>query len=74
VAGAGLAFLIPAALYTTQPTYVLIALGVFVVAAAGGFAMFLLYHLRQRPLPIAFMLGHGAAALVAYVLLLIALF
>jgi hypothetical protein len=45
-----------------------------VVAAAGGFAMFLLYHLRNRPLPIAFMLGHGAAALVAYVLLLIALF
>ncbi|HZL91550.1 MAG TPA: hypothetical protein VFB96_24485 [Pirellulaceae bacterium] len=48
-----------------------IALGVFVLAALGGSFIFLTYHLRQRPLPIPLILGHGAAAITGVVLLII---
>jgi hypothetical protein len=51
-----------------------IALGLFVLAALGGIFIFLTYHLRERPLPIPLILGHGALALAALTLLLINVF
>jgi hypothetical protein len=48
-----------------------IALGIFVVAALGGFALFS-FHVRKQPLPIPLVVVHGLAAVVAFVLLLLA--
>lgn len=50
------------------------ALFLFVVAAAGGAAMNLLWQWRQRPLPVGLMIGHAALAIVAFLLLCIAAF
>jgi hypothetical protein len=49
-----------------------IALLVFLAAAVGGFVMFG-YHLKNRPLPIPFVLIHGAVAICAFVLLIVAI-
>jgi hypothetical protein len=46
------------------------ALAIFVVAALGGFTTFS-FHLRSRPLPIPLVLIHGAAAVTAFVVLLV---
>ena len=46
------------------------ALVVFVLAALGGFTLFS-FHLRSRPLPVALVLVHGAAAITAFVILLV---
>jgi hypothetical protein len=51
-----------------------VAFGVFILAALGGLTMFLGYHLRNRPLPILFVTGHGLVAVAAYVMLLTAHF
>lgn len=48
------------------------AVALFVVAALGGAALFLGFHLRDRELPVALVLGHGGLALVAFVILLAA--
>lgn len=45
------------------------ALGLFVVAALGGFALFS-FHVRKKPLPIAVVAVHGLVAVVAFLLLL----
>jgi len=50
------------------------ALLLFLVAAAGGAALNLLYQWRDRPLPVGFVLGHAAIAVVAFVLLCVAAF
>jgi hypothetical protein len=50
------------------------ALGLFVLAALGGAGIFVGFHLRERPLPIPLVIGHGLIAATAYVLLLVALF
>ena len=50
------------------------ALGVFVLAAMGGFTLFLGFHLRSKPLPIWMVLGHGLVALLGVVLLAMARF
>lgn len=50
-----------------------IALGLFVLAALGGFTL-LSFHLRQRPLPTALVAGHGLLAVTAFVVLLGAVF
>jgi hypothetical protein len=47
-----------------------VALAVFVLAALGGFTTFS-FHLRSRPLPIPLVLIHGAAAVTAFVILLV---
>lgn len=46
-----------------------IALGLFLLAALGGFAL-LSYHLRRRRLPSALVLGHGLLAVAGFLLLL----
>ena len=74
VAATGLGLLIYAVLQTSVPTMALYALGLFVLAAFGGAGIFLGFHLRQRPLPIPLVIGHGLIAVTAYVLLLVSLF
>ncbi len=49
------------------------ALVVFLIAALGGFTL-LSYHLRMRPMPVPLVLVHGAVAVTAFVILLIAVF
>jgi hypothetical protein len=48
-----------------------IALGLFVAAALGGFALFS-FHVRKKPLPIPLVVVHGLAAVAAFALLLLA--
>jgi hypothetical protein len=74
VAATGLVLLIIAAMNPGIPRMAQVALGVFVLAALGGLAMFLGFHLKQKPLPVALVLGHGLIAVTAYVLLLIVVF
>ena len=51
-----------------------IALGIFILAALGGLFLFLNFHVRQRPLPVLFILGHGALAITGLTLLLLDVF
>ena len=74
VAAAGLALLIYAAATTTIPLLAQIALGVLILAALGGATLFLGFHLREKALPIPFVLGHGLTALTGYVILLVAVY
>jgi hypothetical protein len=46
------------------------SIGIFVVAALGGIAMFTLFHLQKRLIPLAFMLVHGLIAATGLGLLL----
>lgn len=48
------------------------AVALFVAAALGGAVLFVGFHLRDRELPVALVLGHGGVALVAFVVLLAA--
>ena len=50
-----------------------VALAIFLIAALGGFVLFS-FHLRSRPLPVPLVLIHGAAAVVAFVVLLVSVF
>ena len=73
IAATGLATLIYAA---TQgiPSLGVVALVLFLLAAAGGATIFLLFHLREKPLPIPLVFAHGALAVAAFVVLLAAIF
>lgn len=62
VAVTGLATLAYAAFEPGIPHLAQVALGVIVLAAMGGSAMFFLFHLRGRALPVFLMLGHAALA------------
>jgi hypothetical protein len=73
VAATGLVLLVYATLTSATPFLAQVALGVFVLAALGGAAMFFLFHLREKALPIPMVIGHGLAALTGYVLLLLSL-
>jgi hypothetical protein len=73
IAAAALVTLIYAATSQTLPTTAHIALGGFVLAALGGIGIFTLFHLRDKPLPIPLVMGHGLVAVTSFVLLLIAL-
>jgi hypothetical protein len=42
---------------------------VLVLAALGGATLFIGFHLREKPLPIALVLGHGLIALTGFALL-----
>jgi len=48
-----------------------IALGLFVLAAAGGATLFVGFHLRELPLPIPLVIAHGLIAIAGVILLLI---
>lgn len=74
IAATGLALLAYAAVDPGIPGLAQVALGLFVLAALGGGAIFVLFHLKEKPLPIPIVLGHGLLALTALVLLLIATF
>jgi len=50
-----------------------LAFAIFVVAALGGFLLFS-FHLRKRPLPSKLVIIHGLAAVVAFGILLAAIF
>lgn len=50
-----------------------VALGAFVVAALGGFALFS-FHLRGRALPVPLVVIHGLVAVVGFVLVLVGIF
>jgi hypothetical protein len=51
-----------------------LALGLFVLAALGGFTMAVGFHRRGKPLPSGLVAGHGALAVIAYLILLFAAF
>ncbi len=74
VAASGLVLLGYAAATSAIPQLAQIALGVLVLAALGGTTIFLGFHMRQRPLPIPFVIGHGLLALTGLVLLLVTIF
>lgn len=67
----GLAILGSAVLSTSLLQMGALSFGLFVLAALGGATMFLFFHLRERPLPILLMLGHGATAAIVLILLLV---
>ena len=71
IAAFGLGLLIYAGIETGLSQRAQIALGIFILAALGGFAIFSLFHLRELPLPIPLILGHGLLALVGLALLLL---
>ncbi len=48
------------------------ALGLFVLAAVGGFTLALGFHLRGKPLPSALIAAHGGLAVIAFLILLMA--
>ena len=56
------------------PTLAKGSLALFVIAALGGVVLNLNYHWKQLPLPKALVLGHGALAVVGFLLLLGAIF
>jgi hypothetical protein len=74
VAATGLGLLIYAAIDPGIPKLAQIALGVIVLAALGGSTIFLGFHVRERPLPIPLVVGHGLIAATGYVLLLVTIF
>jgi hypothetical protein len=74
VAAAGLGLLIYAAVAPGIPWLGQVALGVLVLAALGGATLFLGFHLRERPLPIPLVIGHGLIAATGFVLLLVSHF
>src|SRR5690349_1535809 len=49
-----------------------LALGLFVIAALGGFTLALGFHARQRALPSGLVVGHALLAVTAFVILLAA--
>jgi hypothetical protein len=74
IAAIGLIAFIYAAATQPIPTVARVALGCFVLAAAGGATIFALFHLKAKALPIPFVLAHGAIAVTAFVLLLIGIY
>ena len=74
IAATGLVALIYAAATQPLPTIALVALGCFVLAALCGGTIFVLFHLREKPLPIPLIFAHGAIAVTAFILLLVGIF
>jgi hypothetical protein len=73
IAATGLGYLVYTVATITVPQLAQIATGVFVLAALGGSVLFFGFHLARKALPVPLVIGHGAIAVVAYVMLLIAL-
>ena len=74
LAGAGLTLLIYAALMVGIAPMAQLALGLLVVAAAGGAALNLLFHWKLLPLPIPLMSVHAVLAATGFVLLLLSIY
>jgi hypothetical protein len=74
VAASGLVTLLYATMTTSLPLLAYISLGAFVLAALGGGTIFVLFHLREKPLPIPLIFAHGAIAVTGFALLLFAIF
>jgi ABC-type transport system involved in cytochrome c biogenesis permease subunit len=55
---------------TGAPNLLKISLGIFVIAALGGFFLFS-FQLRKKPIPIGVMVIHALAAVTAFALLLV---
>lgn len=69
LAATGLAALAVHALGPAGTERARLALGIFVVAALGGFTLFS-FHLRRKQLPVPLVVVHGAVAVVAFLVLL----
>jgi hypothetical protein len=74
VAILGFAALIYHAMTSTPTLWAQYAAGALVLAAIGGATLFLGFHLRQKPLPLALVLGHGMVALCGVVLLWVSIY
>jgi hypothetical protein len=74
IAAVGVLILAYTAATAGLPQRALIALGIFVLAALGGLTIFLMFHLKNRPLPIPLILGHGLIAVVGFVLLVLTIY
>jgi hypothetical protein len=74
VAATGVGLLAYAAYNPGIPSLAQYALGVFFLAAVGGLTLFLGFHMRQKALPISFVIGHGLLAATGYGMLLMTLF
>jgi len=72
LAGAGLTLLAYAYFAASVPTFAALALLLFVIAALGGVALNLGYHLKDMALPIWLVVVHAAVAVVAFLLLVLA--
>ena len=74
LAAAGLTLLIYAWWNVGIPLMAQFATVLFIIAAMGGAAMNLLFHVKQLSLPIPLMIVHGLLAVSAFVLLLLSVF
>ena len=74
VAATALIYLAYIAATSGLPLLGQIALGIFVLAAAGGLAIFSMFHVQDKPLPIPMVIGHGLLAITGFVVLLVAIF
>jgi hypothetical protein len=72
LAGAALTLLLYAFFTVGLPALALWALGLFVLAAAGGAFINLNYHAKMLPLPKGLIAGHAAVAVIGLALLLAA--
>ncbi len=72
-AAAGVVLLAYAAFTVGVPMMAQVALGLFVLAAIGGLTINLQFHRKGLALPIPFVVGHAAAAVTGYALLLLAI-
>ena len=69
-AAAGLVALIAVVVGAAVASAIKLALGLFMVAAVGGFVLFA-FHLKKRALPIPIVVIHGLVAVVAFIILLV---
>ena len=74
IALSGLVILGNAYLIASLPSLANWALLLFLIAAAGGATLFFGFHMRSRPLPIPFVLGHGLLAATGLILLVLAIY
>jgi len=70
LAASGLVVLIVAVIGGSVGTVVYVSLGLFVIAALGGLALFS-FHLRRQPLPTPVVFIHGLVAIIAFLLLVV---
>jgi len=70
-AAAGLLALIANVYHDSSKWMMNLSLGLFVIVALGGFTL-LSFHLRKKAQPIALILIHGGAAVISFILLIIA--
>ncbi len=71
LAAAGLVILIVNVITDMSVMLMNVAMILFIVVALGGFTIFSFY-LRKKPLPYALIAIHGSAAVISFILLLVA--